>query len=75
VKDERRELVRAEHITDADYEIVTPRRGFEGWSQREYDEWLRLPWWQKWRIGLAPGWWIVALTSGLIALVSGLSQR
>ena len=30
------------------------------------------PWWKDRYIALAPGWWIVAISSGVIALLSAL---
>lgn len=48
-------------IIDAEYEVVAPQMD-------------RRPLWERYQITMAPGWWIAALSSGVIALVSSLSR-
>lgn len=45
-------------------------KGTEQWSDADYAEWRAQPWWKRYKLGLAPGWWAVALVSGVIALLA-----
>jgi hypothetical protein len=55
--------MRDQKVTDARFHAIDPVTG------------RTIPRWQVWRthrLVLAPGWWVVALSSGAIALISYL---